>query len=224
MQNTSIITLSVTQPSAAVFRYSTSTADTNGGNQKIITDWIICTKSINLLTASARAKLLLAYTLQSNKVLKCHGVAVTMSDMKTVQKIQKDKIFNENLILQWQTKKMAKCVLLWPVQSKNGQIFRNWPWNGQSGSPVLLYAQFHAVSIINVQIERWTVLLDLLHGGLRKNLQTVIYSVATRLSLVNIRLLLFSTSDNIRFVPYSFTAATCLHYHYLLPNKPNKPR
>jgi len=38
MQNTSTITLSVTQPSAAVFRYSTSAADTNGGNQKIITD------------------------------------------------------------------------------------------------------------------------------------------------------------------------------------------
>ena len=27
-------------------------------------------------------------------------VAVTMSDMKTVQKMQKDKIFNQNLILQ----------------------------------------------------------------------------------------------------------------------------
>jgi len=48
MQNTSTITLSisVTQPSAAVFRYSTTTsaADTSG-NQKIITDWNICTKS-----------------------------------------------------------------------------------------------------------------------------------------------------------------------------------
>jgi len=31
-----------------------------------------------------------------------------MSDMKTVQKIQNEKIFNENLILQWQTEKMAK--------------------------------------------------------------------------------------------------------------------
>jgi len=30
-----------------------------------------------------------------------------MSDMNTVQKIQKT-IFNENLMLQWQTKKMAK--------------------------------------------------------------------------------------------------------------------
>jgi len=37
MQNTSSITLSVTQPSAAVFRYSMSAADTSG-NQKIITD------------------------------------------------------------------------------------------------------------------------------------------------------------------------------------------
>jgi len=42
MQNT--MTLSVTQLSAAVFRYSTSAADTNG-KQKIITDWNICTKS-----------------------------------------------------------------------------------------------------------------------------------------------------------------------------------
>jgi len=47
MRNTSTITLSVTQPSVAVFRYSTSAADING-NQKIITDWKwnICTKSI----------------------------------------------------------------------------------------------------------------------------------------------------------------------------------
>ena len=42
-----------------------------------------------------------------------------MSDMKTVQKIQKNKIFkNENLILQCQTEKMAKqmskCVFSWP--------------------------------------------------------------------------------------------------------------
>ena len=37
MQNTSSITLSVTQPSAAVFRYSMSAADANG-NQKVITD------------------------------------------------------------------------------------------------------------------------------------------------------------------------------------------
>jgi len=30
----------------------------------------------------------------------CYDVTATISDMKTVQKIQKDKIFNENLILQ----------------------------------------------------------------------------------------------------------------------------
>jgi len=40
-------------------------------------------------------------------------------------------------------------------------------------------------------------------------------SVATGLSLVNIRLLPFSTSDNIRFVHYSATDAKCLYYHYL---------
>jgi len=44
MQNTSTKTSSVTQPSAAVFRYSLSAADTSR-NQKIITDWNICTKS-----------------------------------------------------------------------------------------------------------------------------------------------------------------------------------
>jgi len=58
----------------------------------------------------------------------CHSVAVTMSDMKTVQKIQKDKIYNENLILQWQTEKpkkwqkmakfhkIAKWIFSWPAQ------------------------------------------------------------------------------------------------------------
>jgi len=30
--------------------------------------------------------------------------------------------------------KMAKCVLSWPAQLRNGQIFRNWPWNYQSGN------------------------------------------------------------------------------------------
>jgi len=44
MRNISTITLSVTQPSAAVFKYSASAADTSG-NQKIITDWNTCTKS-----------------------------------------------------------------------------------------------------------------------------------------------------------------------------------
>jgi len=61
--------------------------------------------------------------------------------MKTVQKIQKDKLFNENLVSQWQTEKIvkfytkAKCVSSWPAHFKNGQIFRNWPWNGQFGNP-----------------------------------------------------------------------------------------
>jgi len=40
-----------------------------------------------------------------------------MSDMNTVQKIQKDKMFNEKLILQWQTEKMAEK---WPN-------FTKWP-------------------------------------------------------------------------------------------------
>ena len=37
--------------------------------------------------------------------------------------------------------KMANSVFSWPAQLKNGQIFRNWLWNGQSGvatSPVVL--------------------------------------------------------------------------------------
>jgi len=48
--------------------------------------------------------------------------------MKTIQKIQNI----ENLTVEWQTKKtakcdkMAKCVFSWPVKLKNGQIFGNW--------------------------------------------------------------------------------------------------
>jgi len=46
MQNTSAITLSVTQPRAAVFRYSTREADRpTNGNRNVITDWNICAKS-----------------------------------------------------------------------------------------------------------------------------------------------------------------------------------
>jgi len=30
--------------------------------------------------------------------------------------------------------KMAKCVFSCPAQLKNGQIFRHWPWNSQSGN------------------------------------------------------------------------------------------
>jgi len=53
------------------------------------------------------------YTLKATKGWSATvGVTVTMSNMKTVQKIQKDKMFNENLILQWQTE-------------KNGQILQN---------------------------------------------------------------------------------------------------
>jgi len=37
-----------------------------------------------------------------------------MNDMNTIQKIQKDKIFNEKLILQWQTKQ-------WPNAFFQGQ-------------------------------------------------------------------------------------------------------
>jgi len=50
----------------------------------------------NLLTASAESLL----HASKKKRLKCRSVTVTMSDMNTIQKIQKDKIFNESLILQ----------------------------------------------------------------------------------------------------------------------------
>jgi len=30
---------------------------------------------------------------------------------------------------------MAKCVFSWPAHLKNGVIFKNWLWNGQSGNP-----------------------------------------------------------------------------------------
>jgi len=55
--------ISITQPSAAVFSYSMSAADTNG-SKKIIADWNICTKSTD---CNARAKSNHQYTLQSNK-------------------------------------------------------------------------------------------------------------------------------------------------------------
>jgi len=98
MQNTSTITLLVTQLSAAVFRYSTSAADTDG-NQKIITDWNTCAKSTDckgwIMTTHFKA-------------IKGWGATNT---------VQKYKIFNENLISQWQSKKMAKK---WPN-------FTTWP-------------------------------------------------------------------------------------------------
>jgi len=31
--------------------------------------------------------------------------------------------------------KTAKCVFSWPAHFKNGQLFRNWPSNSQSGKP-----------------------------------------------------------------------------------------
>ena len=65
------------------------------GNQKIITDWNICTKSTDFKGLNHY------YTLQSNKRLKSHGHSATISDMKNVQNIQMAKIFKENLILQW---------------------------------------------------------------------------------------------------------------------------
>jgi len=40
-------------------------------------------------------------------------------------------------------------------------------------------------------------------------------SVATGVSLVNISLLPFSTSENIRFLRYSFIQVKCFHYVYL---------
>ena len=63
-----------------------------------------------------------------------------MSDMKTVQKIQNDKIFNENLILsdkpkKWPILQIGQMRFFMASTVKNGQIFRNWPWNSQSGNP-----------------------------------------------------------------------------------------
>ena len=123
MWNISTTTLSVTQLSAVVFWYNTSTEATNGNKKLSLSE----THSQNL---TARAKSLLHPSKHYYKVevpwCYCN------SDMKTVQKIQKDKIFNENSVPQWQTEKiakytMAKCVSSWPEHFKNGQIFRNWP-------------------------------------------------------------------------------------------------
>jgi len=87
----------------------------------------------NLLTARAKSLLHPSKHYYKVEVPWCY----CNSDKKTAQKIQKDKIFNENLVAQWQTEKiakytMAKCVSSWLAHLKNGQIFRNWPWNGQS--------------------------------------------------------------------------------------------
>ena len=65
-----------------------------------------------------------------------------MSDRNTVKKIQKDKIFNENLFYSDKPKfahtlQNGQMRFSWPAQLKNGHIFRNWPWYGQSGNPVL---------------------------------------------------------------------------------------
>jgi len=118
-----------TECSSLQIHYSASAADTNG-KQKIITDWSIC-------KISWLQKLNHHYTFQSKKRLTCHGVAATMSDTNTVQKIQKDKIFDENLISQRQTKKngqilhngqmrffMASAVNKWPNFSK---LTMKWP-------------------------------------------------------------------------------------------------
>jgi len=102
------ITSSITQPSAAVFRYSARATDTNG-NQKKDYQWLKHLHKIFWLQGLNQY-----YTLQGNKRLKYHGVTVTMSDMNTVEKY-KDIIFSENLILLWQTEKMVK----------NGQILQN---------------------------------------------------------------------------------------------------
>jgi len=62
--------------------------------------------------------------------------------MKSVQKLQKD---NYTLIVHRLTEKMAKfhkmakCVFSWPTHFKNGQIFRHWPFHGQSGGPATKY-------------------------------------------------------------------------------------
>jgi len=86
MQNTSAITLSFTQPSVAVFRYSTSAADTNG-KQKINTDWNKHLYEIYWLQGLNQY-----YTLQCKKRSNCHGIPVTVSDMNTVQKYKRQNI------------------------------------------------------------------------------------------------------------------------------------
>ena len=92
----------------------------------------------NLLTA--RAKLLLHPSKHYYKVevpwCYCN------SNMKTVQKINKDKLFNENLISQWQNEKcqilhngqvrffMASALQKWPNFSKLAMKWPIWqPWH-----------------------------------------------------------------------------------------------
>ena len=99
----------------------------------------------NPLTARAKSLLHTSSSMQYKvEVARCYCYN-EWHELNTVQKIQKDKICNENLILhckivnysdkpkKWPTfSKIAKCVLSWPAQLKNGQLFRN----GQSGDSV----------------------------------------------------------------------------------------
>jgi len=129
MWNTSTTTLSVTQLSDTVRVQQLPTVTTRLSLSE--------TPLQNLLTARAKSLLHPSKHYYKVEVPWCY----CNSNMKTVQKIQKDKLFNENLVSQWQTEKiakfytMAKCVSSWPAHFKNGQIFRNWPWNGQLGNP-----------------------------------------------------------------------------------------
>ena len=97
----------------------------------------------NLLTARAKS---LLHT-SKKKRLNCHDVTATMSDRNTVQKMQNTKyllklflwpaqfFYGQRSVFLWPAQRFKNCVFLWPAQLKNGQIFRNCPWNGQSGNP-----------------------------------------------------------------------------------------
>jgi len=61
------------------------------------------------------------YTLPSSKQYKIEiPWRYCYNDTKSAQKIQNDKIFNENLISKWQNEKMAKCVFV-------ASTLQKWP-------------------------------------------------------------------------------------------------
>jgi len=124
MWNTSTTTLSVTQLSDTVRVQQLPMATKRLSLSE--------TPSQNLLTARDKSILRPSKHYYKVEVPWCY----CNSNMKTVQKIQKDKLFIENFVSQWQTENiakfytMAKCVSSWPAHFKNGQIFRNWqPWH-----------------------------------------------------------------------------------------------
>ena len=93
--------------------YSTSAAATNGTKRLSLSE----TPLQNLLTARAKSLLYPSKHYYKVEVPWCY----CNSNMKTLQKIQKDKLFYENLVSQWQTEKKMPNFTQWPSAFLHGQ-------------------------------------------------------------------------------------------------------